>query len=49
MFSPDLISDEDQVMKLENFSVFPTEFYLQKGQSIALNVNFHPKKEGKLE
>lgn len=44
--------DQEEVgetLVMEHFSVYPTEFYLEKGQSINLNVTFHPKKEGELE
>ncbi|EGR30591.1 hypothetical protein IMG5_128580 [Ichthyophthirius multifiliis] len=38
--------EEDLKLKIGNFQIYPCEFYLQKGESIDINIYFKPQKEG---
>ena len=40
---------ENEVLFVGPFSIFPQEFYLYKGMSIEIYVNFNPKTEGNIE
>jgi hypothetical protein len=57
ILNQNLINDNDQsdyrvdneVLTAGPFSIFPQEFYLYKGMSVEILVNFCPKKEGLIE
>lgn len=41
--------NDNEVLEIGPFSIFPSEFYLYKGMMIEIFVNFSPKKEGNIE
>jgi len=46
LFASEGENRSDGYMHMENFSIYPTEFYIQKNQSVQLHVTYHPKQEG---
>lgn len=45
----DDLKQTGETIKLTNFTIFPTEFYVQKNQTHEIFVNFQPTKEGILQ